>query len=215
MTQAQKLNTISSNRVFMRGCVFALFVAALLTALPCSVKADMVLFWNFDEYTTEGGVNYVTDSVHSERLKLVNSSIVDGQLSANGGYALGTVEGTNGVNAALPTGTSNYTLSAFLTTTRNGAVGIISWGVSGSTRQTNSFRTDSTGIDNYWWGDDLAVTGYPEVISGFENHVAATGAGRTQTLYLNGQLMGTRNANGDRSEENRFFTVGNTVNDNR
>ncbi|MBQ2621708.1 MAG: autotransporter-associated beta strand repeat-containing protein [Thermoguttaceae bacterium] len=67
---------------------------------------------------------------------------------------------------------------------------------------------------NYWWGDDLSVKGYAEVISGVENHVVATGAGRTQTLYLNGQLIGTRNANGDRSEENRAFFVGNTINNN-
>ena len=209
MNKARKLYTFSSSRVFLRGCVFALFVAAALTFLSSSVKADMIVFWNFD--SASGSV--VTDSVRSEPLNLVNSSIEDGKLTANGGYALGT--GTNnGVSAALPTGTSNYTLSAFLTTTRNGAVGIISWGVSGSTRQTNSFRTDLNGINNYWWGDDLSVKGYAEVISGFENHVVATGAGRTQSLYLNGQLIGTRNANGDRSEENRFFTVGNTVNNN-
>ncbi len=213
MTKARKLYKFSSSCVFMRGCVFALFVTTALTVLSRPVKADMILFWNFD--SASGAV--VTDSVRSEPLNLVNSSIVDGKLTANGGYALGT-RTNNGVSAALPLGgstTPDYTLSAFLTTTRNGAVGIISWGVRNANRQTNSFRTDSTGIDNYWWGDDLAVTGYPEVISGFENHVVATGAGRTQTLYLNGQLIGTRNANGDRSEENRFFTVGNTVNDNK
>ena len=214
MTKAQKLYTISSTRVLMRGCFIALFVTAALAALPCSVQADMLLFWNFDEYTTEGGVNYVTDTVHSERLKLVNSSIVDGQLTANGGYAQGTVEGTNGVNVTLPTGTASYTLSAFLTTRTNGAVGIIAWGVSNATRQTNSFRTDTSGLKNYWWSDDLSVTGFPEVYSGIENHVVATGSGRTQTLYLNGQLIGTRGANGDRNEQNQAFTVGNTVNNN-
>ena len=197
----------------MRGCVFAFFVAALLTGSSRPVKADLLLFWNFDEYTTEGGVNYVTDTVHSERLKLVNSSIVDGQLSANGGYAQGT--GTNnGTGVALPTKTSSYTLSAFLTTTRNGSVGIMSWGVRGSTDKTNSFRTDGAGLKNYWWGDDLAIGGYPEVYSGSENYVVATGSGRTQTLYLNGQLIGTRNAGGDRNEENRAFFVGNTINNN-
>ncbi|MBR5711198.1 MAG: autotransporter-associated beta strand repeat-containing protein [Thermoguttaceae bacterium] len=213
MTKAQKLNTISSTRVFLRGCIIALFVAALLTALPCPVQADMLLFWNFDEYTTEGGVNYVTDSVHSERLKLVNSSIVDGQLTSSGGYAQGT--GTNnGTSVTLPTKTDSYTLSAFLTTTRNGSVGIMSWGVRGQTRQTNSFRTDGAGLKNYWWGDDLAIGGYPEVYSGSENYVVATGSGRTQTLYLNGQRIGTRDAGGDRNEQNRDFFVGNTINNN-
>ena len=210
MTKARKLYTFSSTCVFMRGCVFALFVTTALTVLSRPVKAEMILFWNFNE---DSSATYVTDTVHSERLNLVNATIVDGKLTANGGYAQGT--GTNnGTNVALPTKTSSYTLSAFLTTNRNGAVGIISWGVSGSTRQTNSFRTDLNGINNYWWGDDLSVKGYAEVISGFENHVVATGAGRTQSLYLNGQLIGSRNAGGDRNEQNRAFTVGNTVNNN-
>ena len=103
----------------------------------------MVLFWNFDEYTTVDGVNYVTDSVHSERLKLVNSSIVDGQLSANGGYAQGT--GTNnGTTTALPLGSSttpNYTLSAFLTSTTNATVGIMGWGAK-SGGKCNCFRNN-------------------------------------------------------------------------
>ena len=205
---------VSQFRVFSIRRVFV-----TLSALACafalsasSANADMLVFWDFDQSYYDGA-DYVIDSVASERLNLVNSSIVDGKLTANGGYALGT--GTNdGLNVALPTGSSNYTLSAFLTTTRNGAVGIISWGVRNANRKTNSFRTEKNGIDNYWWGDDLAVTGYPEVISGFENHVVATGAGRTQTLYLNGQLIGSRNANGDRSEENRSFFVGNTINNN-
>ena len=206
---------VSQFRVFSIRRVFVtLSVMACAFALSASsVQADMLVFWNFDQSYYDGA-DYVTDSVTSERLNLINSSVVGGKLTASGGYALGTVEGTNGLNVALPTGTSNYTLSAFLTTTRNGAVGIISWGVRNATRKTNSFRTEKNGIDNYWWGDDLVATGYPEVISGVENHVVATGAGRTQTLYLNGQLIGTRTANGDRSEENRFFTIGNTVNNN-
>ena len=210
MTKAQKLNTISSTRVLMRGCVLALFVTTALTVLSRPVKAEMILFWNFNE---DSSATYVTDTVHSERLNLVNATIVDGKLTANGGYAQGT--GTNnGTSVALPTGTASYTLSAFLTTDRNGAVGIISWGVRNATRQTNSFRTDGAGLKNYWWGDDLAIGGYPEVYSGYENYVVATGSGRTQTLYLNGQLIGTRNAGGDRNEQNRAFFVGNTINNN-
>ncbi len=179
---------VTQFRVFSIRCVFV-----TLSALACafalsasSVQADMLYFWNFDE---DSSATSVTDSVHSEQLNLVNSSIVDGKLTANGGYAQGT--GTNnGLTAGLPTGTSNYTLSAFLTTTKSGAVGIISWGVRNAGHKTNSFRTDNNGINNYWWGDDLSVKGYAEVISGVENHVVATGAGRTQTLYLNGQLIG-------------------------
>ena len=210
MTQAQKLYTILTTRVFMRGCVFALFVAALLTVLPCPVKADMLLFWNFDEYTTDGGVNYVTDSVHSERLKLVNSSIVDGQLTASGGYAQGTVNGTNGVNVELPTGSASYTLSAFLTTKTYGAVGIISWGRRDRNGECNSFRTDNDGLKSYWWGRDLSIKGYPEIYSGSENYVVTTGVGTVHNLYINGQFIGTTSTSA-RNEINQNFTVGNTV----
>ncbi|MBQ3351032.1 MAG: autotransporter-associated beta strand repeat-containing protein [Thermoguttaceae bacterium] len=220
MTKARKLYKFSSSCVLMRGCVGALFVAALLTVLSSSVKADMILFWNFDEYTTEGGVNYVTDSVHSERLKLVNSSIVDGQLSANGGYAQGT--GTNnGTTTALPLGSSttpNYTLSAFLTSTTNATVGIMGWGAK-SGGKCNCFRTtgnrDETtgGLNSYWWGNDVVVSGggYPEIYGGVENHVATTAVGNTHYLYLNGQLL-LSDTKGARNEANQDFAVGKTVN---
>ena len=203
-----QFRVFSIRRVFVTLSVLA-FAVALLTS---SVQADMLVFWNFDESNNDG-TDYVTDSVSYERLNLVNAYIENGKLTADGGYAEGTAT-DRGLYVALPTGTSDYTLSAFLSTTRSGAVGIISWGVSGHTRQTNSFRTDKNGINNYWWGDDLSIKGYQEVISGYENHVVATGAGRTQSLYLNGQLIGSRTANGDRNEENRAFTVGNTVNNN-
>ena len=209
MVNRSSLN-IASVRVLTRGWVVALFVAATLTVLSSPVKADMLLFWNFDGYSTEDGTNYVMDSVQSERLNLVSSSISNGKLTATSGYAQGTVEGTNGVNVTLPTGSSNYTLSAFLSTTTSGAVGIIAWGTNVD-YSCNSFRTDKAGLKSYWWNADLSVTGYPEVISGFENHVVTTGVGTTHNLYLNGQLIGT-NSTHARDELNQNFTVGNTVN---
>ena len=174
MTKVQKVCISSPFRILTCGKIsfFVLFVAALLTALPCSVQADMVLFWNFDEYTTEGGVNYVTDTVHSERLKLVSASIEDGKLSANGGYAEGT--GANrGLNVTLPLGQSenpNYTMSAFLATTHNvyQGVGIMAWGTN-SNYHCNCFRTlggtsgkkqEGIGLNSYWWSADINKNGY-------------------------------------------------------
>ena len=191
---------------------WTLLAAALLIVFSGSARAEVILFWNFDGFSTEGETNYITDTVHSERLNLVNASVVDGKLSANGGYAQGTVEGTNGVNVTLPTGSANYTLSAFLSTTKSGAVGIIAWGTN-SNYHCNSFRTDNDGLKSYWWGSDLSVKGYPEIISGFENHVVTTGIGTNHYLYVNGQLIGT-NSTHVRDEVNQNFTVGNTVNNN-
>ena len=191
---------------------WTLLAASALIVFSGTARAEVILFWNFDGFSTDGETNYITDTVNSERLNLVNASIVDGKLSANGGYAQGTVEGTNGVNVTLPTGSANYTLSAFLSTTKSGAVGIIAWGTN-SNYHCNSFRTDNDGLKSYWWGSDLSVKGYPEIISGFENHVVTTGIGTNHYLYVNGQLIGT-NSTHVRDEVNQNFTVGNTVNNN-
>ncbi len=218
MTKAQKLNTISSTRVFVRGCVFALFVAALLTALSCPVQADMLVFWNFDSATD----NVVTDSVHSVPLNLVNSSIVDSKLTANNGYAQGTLDNKGlalpkigDTQLELPTGTSNYTLSAFLTSNRRDTVGIMAWGRRDRTGECNSFRTSNTtegvgGLKSYWWGADVTITGYPEIYCGSENYVVTTGVGTMHYLYINGQFIGSGNTSA-RNEINQNFTVGNTV----
>ena len=221
MVKSQDYSFLPPPRILTRG-VFSLLafsLLALITILSGNVKADMLVFWNFDSSSTQGSTNYVTDSVHSERLNLVNASIEDGKLFANGGYAEGTVEGTNGLNVTLPLGQStnpNYTMSAFLATTHNvyQGVGIIAWGT-GAKYQCNCFRTlggsEGIGLDSYWWGADIHQNGYNEVYNGLENHVATTGDATNHYIYLNGQLI-ISNETHAREEANQNFTVGHTIN---
>lgn len=181
-------------------CAFALSAS--------NVQADMLVFWNFDQSYYDG-TDYVTDSVSSQRLNLVDSSVIDGKLSASGGFAQGTAA-NNGLDIELPTGRANFTLSAFLSTRVNGAVGIMAWGRNAN-YSTNSFRTINDGLNSYWWGADINARGYREVFSGFENYAVATGVDTTHNVYLNGQLIATGSTH-ERNEQNERFVVGSTAN---
>ncbi len=194
-----------SSRVNLYAIVWALI--SLCGVLTPSANADMLVFWDFDQSYYDG-TNYVTDSVSSQRLNLVDSSTVNGKLSASGGFAQGTAA-NNGLDIALPTGTADYTLSAFLSTRINGSVGIISWGTNAN-YQTNSFRTYNDGFRSYWWAADVDARGYPEVYSGLENYTVATGIGTVHEIYLNGQLLNSQSTHA-RNEINQKFTVGSTV----
>ncbi|MBR0239100.1 MAG: autotransporter-associated beta strand repeat-containing protein [Thermoguttaceae bacterium] len=190
---------------FVSFSIAALLTAALAFCAP-QAKADVLAFWNFNDGTT--------DTVSGETLTSVEATIANGKLTATNGYLAAT--GANGgvTNFTLPTGTSDYTLSAFLTTSNLAKVGIVSWGTNSNTK-CNAFRTTDTnkGLDSYWWGNDLAVDGYPVVSGGIENHVVSIGIGKAHYLYLNGQLIGSSTTNA-RAESNQNFCVGKTILDN-
>ena len=189
---------------FVNFSVATLLTAFALTLSATQAKADVLAFWNFNDGTT--------DTVAGETLTAVEATITDGKLTATNGYLKAT--GANGgvTNFTLPTGAANYTLSAFLTTSKTSKVGIISWGVSNSNTKCNAFRTTDSnkGLDSYWWGNDLAIDGYPVVSGGMENHVVSIGVGTTHYLYLNGQLIGSKTTNA-RTESNQNFCVGKTM----
>ncbi len=194
---------MSNTRLSIVNFSIAALLTAALTLCTTQAKADVLAFWNFN--------NGTTDSVAGETLSAVDATITDGKLTATNGYLAGT--GANGgvANFTLPTGNSNYTLSAFLTTSHTAKVGIISWGTN-SVGKCNAFRTmdGNNGLDSYWWGNDLEIAGYPTVSSGVENHVATTAVGNTHYIYLNGQLIGSK-ATGARSESNQNFRIGKTI----
>ena len=197
-----------SNRILatVKASALCILTAALLTIMSSQAKADVLAFWNFNDGTT--------DTVSGETLTSVDATIANGKLTATNGYLKAT--GSNGgvTKFTLPTGTSDYTLSAFLTTSNLAKVGIVSWGTNSNTK-CNAFRTTDTnkGLDSYWWGNDLAVDGYPVVSGGVENHVVSIGVNKTHYLYLNGQLIGTSTTNA-RAESNQNFCVGKTILDN-
>ena len=75
-----------------------------------------------------------------------------------------------------------------------GTFGIIGWGSYTNQDEVNGFRLDASGIDNYWWGDDLiANTGD---LSGVWHHVAASYDGTTRTIYLDGNIVASDNPSG-------------------
>ena len=197
-----------SNRILatVKASALCILTAALLTVMSAQAKADVLAFWNFNDGTT--------DTVSGETLTSVDATIANGKLTATNGYLKAT--GSNGgvTKFTLPTGTSDYTLSAFLTTSNLAKVGIISWGTNSNTK-CNAFRTTDSnkGLDSYWWGNDLAVDGYPVVSGGVENHVVSIGVNKTHYLYLNGQLIGSSTTNA-RAESNQNFCVGKTILDN-
>jgi autotransporter-associated beta strand protein len=76
-----------------------------------------------------------------------------GALSLNGASTL--VAST--FPAMIPTGTSAYTISAWIDSSANSG-GWVSWGV-GSNNQCNSFRFNSAnGLWNYWWNNDFGTS---------------------------------------------------------
>lgn len=90
--------------------------------------------------------------------------------------------------APVPIGNSNYTIEAWIKpdTMRDGE--IIGWGAFGSQNKMNVFRITSTGLRNYWWGNDLGVN--TSSLVGAWHHVAATFDGLTRKIYLDGTLVG-------------------------
>lgn len=90
----------------------------------------------------------------------------------------GTISGTtpyssgyftfNGINsligqfssvAGIPTGNQAYTISAWVQIeNKNNEGGIAGWGSYGTVNAVNAFRLTSSGLANYWWGNDYSVT---------------------------------------------------------
>ncbi|MCB2409370.1 LamG-like jellyroll fold domain-containing protein [Hymenobacter lucidus] len=94
-----------------------------------------------------------------------------------------------GSTATVPVGNSAYTIEAWIKPTSMGNYGIIGWGNYGTTNQVNALRLTTTGLVNYWWGNDLDLP--TANLAGAWHHVAATFDGTTRTLYVDGVAMGS------------------------
>ena len=118
------------------------------------------------------------------------------------GKAFFTYVGTNGTPfpTAVPTGNAAYTIAAWVDVsgqnlTGNG-YGIAGWGSYGTNNQANAFRTvGTTGLDNYWWNNDLAANvSAGTVLTNTWHYVAATfdptvGTGGQRTVTLDGAVV--------------------------
>jgi hypothetical protein len=88
--------------------------------------------------------------------------------------------------AGLPLGDSPYTLSAWIKpASEDDEQGIIGWGDYGTSDAVNALRLTSTGVDNYWWSDDLLASA-SGLADGNWHLVTATYDGTTRAIYVDG-----------------------------
>jgi hypothetical protein len=98
-----------------------------------------------------------------------------------------------GSNAALPVGNSAYTIEAWVKPTQMGNYGIIGWGNYQNNNQANALRLTTTGLNNYWWSNDLVAPAPINLADGNWHHVAASYDPTTnvRSLYVDGALLST------------------------
>lgn len=104
----------------------------------------------------------------------------------------------NGVNslinqfssvAGIPTGNQPYTISAWVQIENKvNDGGIVGWGTYGTTNAVNAFRLTSTGLVNYWWGNDYAVSTNLNTGTTWYN-LTATFDGLNRRIYVNGNYV--------------------------
>jgi len=118
-----------------------------------------------------------------------NNGTISGTTPYSSGYF--TFNGTNSlINqfssvAGIPTGNQPYTISAWVQIANKlNEGGIAGWGNYGTTNQVNAFRLTSTGLDNYWWGNDYAVSASLNTGSTWYM-LTATFDGTYRRLYVN------------------------------
>ncbi|WP_317897305.1 LamG-like jellyroll fold domain-containing protein [Aurantibacillus circumpalustris] len=94
------------------------------------------------------------------------------------------------LNGNIPVGFTPYTIEAKIKPNVHGMNGIIGWGNYGTLNQTNALRLGpSNTINNYWYGNDIQVTG-PNLADGNWHHLAATFDGIARRIYIDGILYG-------------------------
>jgi hypothetical protein len=93
----------------------------------------------------------------------------------------------------IPVGGSQYTIEVWINSASiSGASGLVGWGTYAVQHQCNAFRFNGAyQLINYWWGNDFAVN-TPNLADGKWHHCVATYNGTTNSIYVDGVLMGSR-----------------------
>ena len=119
--------------------------------------------------------------------------------SSGGGYFTLVSNGyfNRATTTGIPTGTSAYTMSAWVQLGSGwGGQGIIGIGSSITTNQTNQFRTIGTNaLTNYWYGNDLTATSSLSPTTQWFNAVAQWD-GTTRKIWVNGTQIASAVATG-------------------
>ena len=107
----------------------------------------------------------------------------------------------------IPVGNSNYTISTwFNPSTISGDRGLVGWGNYGTTNEVNALRLSSTGLVNYWQGNDLTAS-YSFSLGSWYNAVA-TFNGTTRSIWVNGSLISSDTPVGHNVPNSTNLTVG-------
>ena len=92
--------------------------------------------------------------------------------------------------AGIPIGNQSYTISAWVQINNKvNSGGIAGWGSYGTNNSVNAFRLTNTGLLNYWWANDYAVT--TNLSTGNTWYMlSATYDGYRRNIYVNGIPIG-------------------------
>jgi len=151
------------------------------------------------------------DLTGNDNTGLLNNGItydssLRGSLVLNGANQYVSFSATTGI----PVGNSNYTISVWFNPSSLGEKGLVGWGNYGTTNAVNAFRLSSSGIVNYWWGNDLSVS-YSFTVGDWYNAVV-TFDGTTRSIWVNGTLISSDTPSGHNVPYSSNLTVGVTNN---
>ena len=130
------------------------------------------------------------------------SSTLKGVLTINGSNQY--VSFTTPTN--IPISNSNYTISVWFSANSIGDKGLVGWGNYGTTNQVNAFRLTSSGLKNYWWGNDLVST--TTITTGLWYNAVATFDGTTRSIWVNGILISSDTPTGHNVPNANNLTIG-------
>lgn len=164
------------------------------------VTTDLSLFLDAGDLTSYSGTGLTWSDIsgNGNDVAMVNSSSINWLDNGIGYFTTGSdgwFSKTSGVN--LPTGNSNYTLSAWIQLgTSWNSNGIVSVGPLGSSNQANALRAGNTNqVINYWWANDFSANSSVSPTNSWFN-VVAKYDGTTRSVFINGVSIGTDNPSG-------------------
>jgi len=153
-------------------------------------ETGLVAYYNFDERVG----NNVVDVAGGDSNGTIEGNVSRLNFLGDGLNFNGLDNNITLSDANFPTGSSAYAISAWIYPSATGNLGILSWGTLGITNAAVGLTLTSTGIKNYWWGNDLYVgTGD---LSNSWHHVVAQYDGTTRSIWLDGNLIGSEVVSG-------------------
>ncbi|MCX6345233.1 MAG: carboxypeptidase regulatory-like domain-containing protein [Armatimonadetes bacterium] len=181
------------------------------------LPSGAVAYWAFDNKLVDGagGGNELTAKAGAAAYG--NAKFGTNSLRLDGSTWLGTLSGA--FPAGVPTGNSAYTVACFVKadpTTGSGNGGWLGYGAAGFTNGTLSmnFRMNGfSGVNVYWWNNDLGGNLPSGTFRTDWHSVVATYDGAIRTLYIDGQQRTQNSPAVPANVSNVRFEVGRTLGD--